>query len=124
MSKTIAQKRREQVIKLASLNLNGVAPTNEEIAAATKLMNAFYRYAAYDMRLFKIENTEELYNKSTVEKMRIHREKWLDKLNARFAEYGLHISYAWILPRICRYTNEHGAESGDVIETYFYNVDI
>lgn len=124
MKKTIAQKRREQVIKLASLNLNGIAPTNEEISAAAKLMNAFYRYAAYDMRLFKIENTEELYNKNTVEKMRAHREKWLDKLNARFAEYGLHISYAWILPRICRYINEHGAESNDIIETYFYNIDI
>jgi len=124
MKKTIAQKRREQVIKLASLNLNGISPTNEEIAAAAKLMNAFYRYAAYDMRLFRIENSEELYYKNTVEKMRAHREKWLDKLNARFAGYGLHISYAWILPRICRYTNEHGAESGDIIETYFYNIDI
>lgn len=124
MSKTIAQKRREQVLKLASLNLNGIAPTNEEIAAATKLMNAFYRFAAYDMRLFRIENNEELYDKNTVEKMRVHHEKWLDKLNARFAEYGLHISYAWILPRICRYCNEHGGESNDVIETYFYNIDI
>lgn len=121
MEKTIAQKRREQVLKLASLNLNGIAPTNEEIAAAAKLMNAFYRFAAYDMRLFSIENDEGRYNKDTVEKMRIHRDKWLTKLNARFAAYGLHISYAWILPRICRYTNDCGGESGDIIETYFYN---
>lgn len=124
MKKTIAQKRREQVVKLASRKLNGLAPNNAEIAAASKLMNAFYRYAAYDMRLFRIENSEEHYNLETAEKMREHRDKWLDKLNKRFAEYGLHISYTWILPRICKYTNEHGAESGDIIETYFYHMDI
>lgn len=124
MKKTIAQKRREQVIKLASLKLNGISPSNAEIAAAAKLMNAFYRFAAYDIRLFRIENDEDLYNEKTVEKMREHRDTWLAKLNKRFAEYGLHISYAWILPRICRYTNEHGGESGDIIETYFYHTDI
>ncbi len=124
MGKTIAQKRREQVVKLASLKLNGISPNNAEIAAATKLMNAFYRFAAYDMRLFRIENGEELYNEKTVEKMREHRDTWLAKLNKRFSEYGLHISYAWILPRICRYTNEYGGESGDIIETYFYHTDI
>ena len=124
MEKTIAQKRREQVIKLASLNLDGIAPTNEEIAVAAKLMNAFYRFAAYDMRLFSIENSGEHYNVDTVEKMRSHRDKWLAKLNERFAAYGLHISYAWILPRICKYLNECGGESGDIIETYFYNTHI
>lgn len=124
MEKTIAQKRREQVLKLASMNTNGLKPSNAEISAATRLMNAFYRYAAYDMRLFRIENSGELYNENTVEKMRVHRDKWLDKLNKRFSEYGLHISYAWIMPRICKYTNEHGGESGDIIETYFYNTDI
>lgn len=124
MKKTISQKRHEQVIELASLNLDGASPTNEEISAAAKLMNAFYRYAAFDMRLFRIENDGEIYNKNIVEKMRVRRDRWLAQLNKRFSEYGLHISYAWILPRICRYTNEHGGESGDIIETYFYHIDI
>lgn len=108
--KTIAQKRTEQVSKLYQ--------RNESLGweHANSLMNSFYRYVG-----LRVRNVEEDSNENTVNSRR-HKEnekrenKWLERLEKQFKEYGLILVFYGIYPTI----TEHKGDN-EIIYTYYYD---
>lgn len=113
MKKTIAQLRYAEAVKLA-----GMKPGEPDIDKAVTLMNAFYRLCGLDERLLYLENDARTCNKRYTVELAKKRDRRLDCLNKRFAEYGLTLTYCGYLPSI-GVNNEHGGFS-EKITRYFY----
>ena len=109
--KTIAQKRREEVEKLAAFG-------DGDLEKAQSLMNSFYRFCALDEKVFYAENDEALHNSWSTKKMVEKRDRWLDRLKKKFAAYGLTLTYCGYLPSIGT-VDKHGGFS-EKINRYFY----
>lgn len=108
--RNIHELREKQVLKLASME-----PSNN-IAKAERLMNSFYRYAAFRDRFVEEDNCEETYFTRQHHYDEQREEAWYDRLNKAFSEYGLHIEFYGTAPTI---TDKSGHSA--VIETYWYD---
>lgn len=96
--KTIAELRRQEAVKLA--HFKNPQPTNQDIADAVSLMNAFYRLCGGLDRLSYLENDERTYNRASTRYLREQVSQRGDKLKRRFAEYGLVLTFCGHLPSI------------------------
>lgn len=112
---TIAQLREKEVYNLASYN------ANNDVAAARKLMNRFYRLAALDMRVCELENDDRFCNDRYTKELAEKAYKRFKKLRRDIQEYTnnvLTVYYCGIYPSIGT-KNEVGAVS-DKIARWFY----
>lgn len=115
--KTIAELRRQEAVKLA--HFKNPQPTNQDIADAVSLMNAFYRLCGGLDRLSYLENDERTYNRASTRYLREQVSQRGDKLKRRFAEYGLVLTFCGHLPSI-GVCDANGAFT-EKINRYFYN---
>lgn len=113
MKKSIAELRKMEALKLAELG-------DGNIDKAVSLMNSFYRFCGLDERCFYAENDERRYNSAYTRNMIERRDKWLEKLSRRFAEYGLKLVYCGYLPSIGIVYPESGGFS-EKINRWFYD---
>jgi hypothetical protein len=113
MKKTIAELRRIEAGRLAELG-------DGNIKKAVSLMNSFYRFCGLEERVFYAENDERRYNSAYTRSMIERRDKWLEKLSRRFAEYGLKLVYCGYLPSIGIVYPESGGFS-EKITRWFYD---
>ena len=107
--KTIAEKRIEEAKKLAALN-----PALPEEHAFT-VMNSLYRFVALRVRNVYADNDERTYNTRHHKQEEKREEKWLERLERWFSEYGLMIEFYGIYPTI---TDQKGGD--EKIYLYFY----
>ena len=107
--KTIAEKRIEEAKKLAALN-----PALPEEHAFT-VMNSLYRFVALRVRNVYADNDERTYNTWNHKQEEKREEKWLERLERWFSEYGLMIEFYGIYPTI---TDRRGGD--EKIYLYFY----
>lgn len=107
--KTIAERRTEEAKKLAALN-----PALPEEHAFT-VMNSLYRYIALRVRNVIEDNDERTYNTRHHKQEEKREEKWLERLERWFSEYGLMIEVYGIYPTI---TDQKGGN--EKIYLYFY----
>lgn len=112
MKKTIAQKRFSEACRLATLG-------DGDINKAVALMNSFYRFCGLNERVFYLENNERLHDSRYARELSARCDRWFDRLQGRFAEYGLKLVYCGFMPSI-GVTNEHGGFS-EKISRYFYD---
>lgn len=117
MRKTISQLRYEEAVKLAGYK--SVNPSEKDIDEAISLMTSFYRFCGLDERIFYLENDEKWHDSRCTKECVARRDKWLDRLKKRFAEYGLVLTYCGYLPSI-GIESEYGGFS-EKITRYFYN---
>lgn len=114
--KTIAELRRQEAVKLA--HFKNPQPTDKDIADAVSLMNAFYRLCGGLDRLSYLENDERTYNRASTRYLREQVSQRGDKLQRRFAEYGLVMTFCGHLPSI-GVCDANGAFT-EKINRYFY----
>ena len=107
--KTIAEKRIEEAKKLAALN-----PALSEEHAFT-VMNSLYRYTALRVRNVYEDNCESTCNTRRHQLEEKREEKWLERLEQWFSEYGLMIVFYGIYPTI---TDRKGGD--EKIYLYYY----
>ena len=98
MKKTIAELRRQEAVKLA--HFKNPQPTNQDIADAVSLMNAFYRLCGGLDRLSYLENDPKMCNRSSTKQLSEQMMKRYENLKQRFAAYGLTLSFCGHLPSI------------------------
>lgn len=116
MKKTIAELRREEVIKLA--HFKTMQPTKEDIEEAKSIMNAFYRLCgAYD-RLVELDNNSRTCNLASTKQLSVQTEQRCQRLQQRLIPYGLVISFCGHLPSI-GVCDRNGAFY-EKISRYFY----
>ena len=98
MKKTIAESRRQEAIRLA--HFKNAQPTKQDIDEAISLMNAFYRLCGGLDRLSYLENDGRTYNPASTRYLREQMAQRCNKLQQRFAEYGLVMTFCGHLPSI------------------------
>ena len=108
--KTIAEKRIEEAKKLAALN--PALPEDH----AFKVMNSLYRFVALRVRNVYEDNDERTCNTRHHKQEEKREEKWLERLEQWFSEYGLMIVFYGIYPTI---TDQKGGS--DKIDLYYYD---
>ena len=109
---TIAELRRREVRYLADLG-------DGDINKAASLMMSFYRFCGLNERVFYLENDERLHDSRYARELSARCDRWLDRLQVRFAEYGLKLVYCGFLPSIGT-VNKNGGFS-EKINRYFYD---
>lgn len=107
--KTIAEKRIEEAKKLAALN-----PALPEEHAFT-VMNSLYRFVALRVRNVYEDNDERTYNTRRHHQEEARENRWLERLENWFGEYGLMIVFYGIYPTI---TDRKGGD--EKIYLYYY----
>lgn len=117
MKQTIAELRRQEAVKLA--HYKNPHPTNQDIDDAVSLMNAFYRLCGGLDRLAYLENDERTYNRASTRNLREQMSQRGKKLEQRFAEYGLVLTFCGHLPSI-GICDANGAFF-EKINRYFYD---
>ena len=115
--KTIAELRREEVIKLATMH--NPDPTEEDIATARKLMNSFYRLCGLAETNLYWMNNEDTCNTSWAKASEARELNWHKRLSKEFEDFaGLTLEYCGYAPSIGK-VNEHRGFS-EKIERHFY----
>ena len=108
--KTISEKRIDEAKKLAALN-----PALPEDHAFT-IMNSLYRYIALRERNFYEDNCESTCNTRHHQQEEARENRWLERLERWFSEYGLLVVFYGIYPTI---TDHEGGD--EKIYLYFYD---
>lgn len=112
---TIAQMRERAVLQLAKRK--NLTPTEQDIQAARRTMNSFYRLCGLDEQLLYLENDERTHNKPYTLEKAAKRERWFDRLNAIFkSEYNACLVYFGYCPTICA-----NGTTQDLYLRHFYN---
>lgn len=110
MRKTIAEQRAEQVHELYKRN-ESLGRDN-----ASRLMNSFYRYVGLRVRNVEDDNNARTANGRWHKESEEREDRWLERLNKAFKEYGLILVFYGIYPTI----TEHKG-GNETIYTYYYN---
>lgn len=106
---TIAEKRENAVIELASR-------TNGNIASARKAMNAYYRLCGLEERLLILENDERTCNTPYTKSLQEKEQKAIERVKGYFKEFDTVLVWFGYLPTIC----EPGTTQ-DLYLAHFYN---
>lgn len=115
MKMTIAQKRYQEVKRLAAY---GKKSPDENLRDAERLMNSFYRYVPFSIRVFEWSNNERFYtrNKNFVAAQDMRSYEWFMRLRKQFNDlFGLTLMEPGLYPII---VNGSGYIA---INTYYYN---
>lgn len=115
---TIAELRAREVHKLARWKTPMV--TLEDIDAARRIMNSFYRLCGLLNRLLILENDERTCNRRSTREASNRALSWTRRLNKELEPYGLALSFSGYLPSIGTKDPISGAFS-EKIFTYFYD---
>ena len=91
---TIAEKRENAVIELASR-------TNGNIASARKAMNAYYRLCGLEERLLILENDERTCNTPYTKSLQEKEQKSIERVKGYFKEFDAVLVWSGYPPTIC-----------------------
>lgn len=114
MRYTIAQKRELAVIELARRKAEN--PTDEDIQAARKTMNSFYKLCGLDETLLYRNNDKKTYNSRYTRELEEKSERWVKRLNEYLKPFKAEIKYFGYLPTICNINTTQ-----DLYLAHFYN---
>lgn len=100
---TVAEIRRNNVLKLAERSDAYASDPLGAINRAYKAMNSFYRLAGYSNRLFEIQNDYKLYQRyeKRLEKMEKREDAWIDRVNKYLEEFHARAVYNGVYPSVC-----------------------
>lgn len=112
----VAELRREAVYHLASRK-DG-APIGREMAHARRVMNSYYRLCGLINNRNWHDSFDTPYHRECATEMTDRIDKWYDRLNTEFAEYGACLVQFGVIPCICE-RDEHGAPH-DLHLRFFY----
>lgn len=106
---TIAETRKENVLKLAERSEHFLEDTAATIRRAEKAMNSFYRLAGYSLRKFEIENDGRRYNEKLSERMEKRELAWTKRVSEYLKEFNADIFFSGLYPSVIeRERSEHG----------------
>ena len=90
---TQAQRRERALINFNNDYIN-------DIAAAKKIINSYYRLSALNYRVCILQNDAATADSNYTKELEEKEQRWIKRLNSYLAPYKLHIVYAGIYPTI------------------------
>lgn len=108
--KSIHELREEQIVKLTSMD------PDHDAAKARRIMNSFYRFAAFEERVFLDDNEEETCHSASHQRDIRKEQAWYERLDKQLLSYGLRLYCSDGIPKI---TNMLGNKI--VIQGEFYD---
>lgn len=118
---TVAELRRNAVLKLAERSTDFEKNTMETLERAEKAMNSFYRFAGFAVRKFYYENDGRRYVERVAEELEKKETAWMERLEKYLAEFNASVQFSGIYPSIVEREAIKPGCHNDLMLTYWYN---